>query len=58
MRFFETPLAFCAIKSISMDSARRAESIDINFIAQKAKGVSKNHQKHHENVPIFFEQTL
>ncbi len=35
-----------------------AESIDINFLEQKAKGVSKNHEKLHENLPIFFEQTL
>ncbi len=41
-----------------MDSACRAESIDINFIAQKANGVSKNHDKLHENLPIFLEQTL
>ncbi len=34
------------------------KSIDINFIAQKAEGVSKNHEKLHENLPIFFEQTL
>ncbi len=54
---FETPYCLLCNK-ISLDSARRAESIDINFIAQKPKGVSKNHQKLHEHLPIFFEQTI
>ncbi len=53
--FLKGPVAFCAIKLISKDS-HSARVIDIDFIAQKAKGVSIKHEKLHENLRIFFEQ--